>query len=124
MNSSIDDHATSMTIIRVMAERWSYEIVYAVAVKEHLRVIEHKYYNLIRDTIEQQLQFEPDSETRNRKPLRSPGIYDANWELQLGPDNRFRVFYEVDQENRQVQVLAIGVKERNRLYIGGKEVEP
>jgi mRNA-degrading endonuclease RelE of RelBE toxin-antitoxin system len=113
-----------MTIIRVMAERWSFEIVYAVAVKEHLRVIEHKYYNLIRDTIEQQLQFEPDSETRNRKPLRSPGIYDANWELRLGPDNRFRVFYEVDQENRQVQVLAIGVKERNRLYIGGKEVEP
>jgi mRNA-degrading endonuclease RelE of RelBE toxin-antitoxin system len=113
-----------MTIIRVMTERRSHEIIYAVAVQEHRRTIEHKYYNLIRDTIEQQLQFEPDSETRNRKPLRSPGIYDANWELRLGPDNRFRVFYEVDQENRQVQVLAIGVKERNRLYIGGKEVEP
>jgi mRNA-degrading endonuclease RelE of RelBE toxin-antitoxin system len=107
-----------------MTERRSCEIVYAVAVKEHLRAIDRKYYNLIRDTIEQQLLFEPDSETRNRKPLRSPGIYEASWELRLGPDNRFRVLYEVDEENCRVQILAIGVKERDRLYISGKEVEP
>jgi mRNA-degrading endonuclease RelE of RelBE toxin-antitoxin system len=106
-----------------MTERRPYEIVYAAAVHKHLRAIEPKYYNLIRETIEQQLQFEPDDETRNRKPLKAPGILEADWELRFGPDNRFRVFYELDHENRNVQILAIGVKERNRLYIGGEEIE-
>ena len=62
-------------------------------------------------------------ETRNRKPLKRPVAFEAEWEIRLGPDNRFRVFYEVDREERVVYILAIGVKERNRLYIGGEEVE-
>jgi hypothetical protein len=49
--------------------------------------------------------------------------FEAEWELRLGPRNRFRVFYEVDREQGQVRVLAIGVKERNRLFIGGEEVQ-
>jgi hypothetical protein len=43
--------------------------------------------------------------------------------LRFGLDNRFRVFYEIDRESRKVYILAIGVKERNRLFIGGEEVE-
>ena len=39
------------------------------------------------------------------------------------PDNRFRVFYDIDMETRRVYILAIGVKERDRLFIGGKEVD-
>jgi hypothetical protein len=35
--------------------------------------------------------------------------------------NRFRVFYEVDSALYEVQVLAVGVKDRNRLIIGGEE---
>ena len=67
--------------------------------------------------------FEPDAETRNRKPLRQPAVFAAQWELRFGPGNRFRVFYEIDRENREVYILAIGVKERDRLVIGGEEVE-
>ena len=37
------------------------------------------------------------------------------------PDNRFRVFYQVNADNREVRVLAVGVKDRNRLLIGGEE---
>ena len=33
------------------------------------------------------------------------------------------IFYEIDHENHSVYVLAIGVKERDRLFIGGEEVE-
>ena len=40
-----------------------------------------------------------------------------------GPDNRFRVFYDVDAAAQAVQVLAIGVKDRSRLLIGGEEYE-
>ncbi len=41
----------------------------------------------------------------------------------FGPHNRFRVFYEVDSEEQTVQVLAIGLKEGNQLFIGGEEIE-
>jgi hypothetical protein len=60
-------------------------------------------------------------ETRNRKPLKRPTAFGADWELRLGPDNRFRVFYQVDREGHGVRVLAVGVKDRNRLLIGGEE---
>jgi hypothetical protein len=65
--------------------------------------------------------FEPEVETRNRKPLKRPVSFGAQWEVRLGPDNRFRVFYQVQGENREVWVMAIGVKDRNRLLIGGEE---
>jgi hypothetical protein len=41
--------------------------------------------------------------------------------LRLGLDNRFRVFYQVNQEGHEVRILAVGVKDRNRLLIGGEE---
>jgi len=100
-----------------------YALVYAPEVKQHFRAIERQHYSLIRETLQEQLLFEPDAETRNRKPLRQPAIVEAQWELRFGPQNRFRVFYEVDRENREVYILAIGVKERDRLFIGGEEVQ-
>jgi len=106
-----------------MARRQPYSLVYAPEVKDHLRAIERQHYSLIRETIQEQLLFEPEAETRNRKPLRQPALFEAQWELRFGPDNRFRVFYEIDRESRAVYILAIGVKERDRLFIGGKEVE-
>lgn len=106
-----------------MRRRRPYLLVYAPQVKQHLRSIERGHYPLIRETIERQLLFEPDRETRNRKPLRQPALLAAEWELRFGPGNRFRVFYEIDRGERVVQILAIGVKERDRLLIGGEEVE-
>jgi mRNA-degrading endonuclease RelE of RelBE toxin-antitoxin system len=106
-----------------MVRRQPYALVYAPQVKQHLRAVERQHYSLIRETLQEQLLFEPDAETRNRKPLRQPAVFEAQWELRLGPDNRFRVFYEIDRENRKVYILAIGVKERDRLFIGGEEVE-
>jgi hypothetical protein len=92
-------------------------------VKVHLRTIEAKYHSVIQTEIETQLLHEPGVETRNRKPLKRPIIFGADWELRLGPDNRFRVFYQVNTESREVRVLAVGVKDRNRLYFGGEEFE-
>lgn len=98
-------------------------LVYAPIIKLHLKTIERKYHLLIRTTIENELQFEPDVETRNRKPLKRPVTFEAEWELRFGPDNRFRTFYDINIESHEVHILAIGVKERNRLFIGGKEVK-
>lgn len=113
-----------MTRIMVrMVRQQRYSLVYAPEVREHLRSIEPKHYSLIREKIEEQLLYEPDTETRNRKPLRQPAAFDAEWELRFGPDNRFRVLYEIDAPNREVHILAVGVKERNRLLIAGEEIE-
>jgi mRNA-degrading endonuclease RelE of RelBE toxin-antitoxin system len=106
-----------------MSPRRSFELAYAPQVKEHLKAIERKYYGLIRREIEAQLQFEPEVETRNRKPLKRVVAFGAEWEIRFGPNNRFRVFFEVDREIGTVYILAIGVKVRDRLYIGGEEVE-
>jgi len=106
-----------------MVRRQPYSLVYAPEVKHHLRAIGGQHYALIRETVQEQLLFEPDAETKNRKPLRQPAGFEAQWELRFGPDNRFRVFYEIDRENRKVSILAIGVKERDRLLIGGEEVQ-
>jgi len=99
-----------------------FDLIYAPQVKTHLQAIERKYHSLIRRTIETKLQFDPDVETRNRKPLKRPAELGADWEIRFGPNNRFRVFYAVEREHGQVFILAIGIKQGNRLVIGGEEV--
>ena len=106
-----------------MDSKRAFELVYASQVKDHLKAIERKHYGLIRQELEAQLQFEPEVETGNRKPLKRAVAFEAEWEIRCGPNNRFRVFYEVDRDARAVYILAIGVKVRDRLYIGGEEVE-
>lgn len=112
-----------MTIIMVMTKRHKFTLIYAPITKSHLRTIDRKYYSLIRTTIENNLQYEPDIETTNRKPLKRQVAFEAEWELRFGPDNRFRVFYDIDMAAYEVHILAIGEKERNHLVIGGKEVK-
>jgi hypothetical protein len=51
-------------------------------------------------------------------------IFGKAWELRLGPDNRFRVFYRLDERVNHVRVLAIAEKRGAKLYVGGKEFVP
>ena len=69
------------------------------------------------DRIEAVLGNEPTRETRNLKSLRPNPL--AKYELRAGA---LRVFFEVNEKTRVVLVLAIGRKEGNRLWVGGKEV--
>lgn len=105
------------------SKRPPFGFLFAPETVEHLDFIDLKYHALLRRTIKEQLKFTPTVETRNRKPLDQPAPFSASWELRCGPKNRFRVFYDVDSESRQVQILAIAVKDRNRLIIGGEEYE-
>ncbi len=104
-----------------MPAKRRFELVYAADALVHIRAIEQKYHRLIERTIDLQLGYSPDQVTRNRKPLAEPGPFGATWELRFGPENRFRIFYEVSIERQTVEILAIGVKERNRLLIGREE---
>ncbi|HEX9872374.1 MAG TPA: addiction module toxin RelE [Candidatus Tectomicrobia bacterium] len=112
-----------MTIILVTMEpRQPFTIIYAPITRPHLRAIPGSYYSLIRTTIEERLSYEPHVTTRNRKPLKRPVFFEATWELRFGPGNRFRVFYDLDQKQHVVAILAIGIKRGNRLLIGGEEI--
>ena len=111
---------TRIVVMMVRAE--PYALIYAPAIKEHLRYIAPKYYSLIREKTEEQLRFEPDVESRNRKPLEQPAAFEAEWELRFGPDNCFRVFYQVRPEEREVHIVAVGRKDRQHLSIGGEEI--
>jgi mRNA-degrading endonuclease RelE of RelBE toxin-antitoxin system len=107
-----------------MPRRPRFHIIFAPETLEHLDTIERKDHRLIRETVNQQLSFLPGRVTRNRKPLEHPAPFGATWELRFGPHNRFRVFYDIDFSQSLVQVLAIGIKERNRVTIGREEFEP
>jgi mRNA-degrading endonuclease RelE of RelBE toxin-antitoxin system len=107
-----------------MRRRPRFALAYAPEVYDHLEAVEPKHHRLIARTIKEQLSHTPTVRTRNRKPLEEPSAFGATWELRFGPNNAFRVFYEVDPAERVVTILALGVKEGNRLWIGGQEVKP
>ena len=71
------------------------------------------------DSVDEQLQYQPTVETRNRKPMRPNPI--APWELRIGD---LRVYYEVDVAESFVRVLTVGVKQRNVVRIGREIFEP
>src|SRR5258708_27531493 len=106
-----------------MAKRPIFALSFGPQASGHLDLIASKHHGLLRRTINEQLTHTPTEEARNRKLLDQPAPFGASWELRCGPDNRFRVFYEVDAATYEVQVLAVGVKDRNRLLIGGEEYD-
>jgi len=106
-----------------MAKRPKSTLTSAPQAIEHFDRLESKYYGLLRRTIKEQLTDTPTDETKNRKPLEPPAPFDASRELRCGPKNRFRGLYDVDSASRAVWILAISIKDRNRLLIGEEEYE-
>lgn len=70
------------------------------------------------DAVDTRLGHEPTGVSRNRKPLQPNPL--ARFELRIGD---LRVYYEVDEKKRIVEVRAIGVKDRNRIFIGKEEID-
>jgi mRNA-degrading endonuclease RelE of RelBE toxin-antitoxin system len=100
-----------------------YTLIYAPAAKKHLLAIGKEHHSLIRDAIVEQLTFEPDVESRNRKPLKRPVVSESEWEIRFGHQNKFRVFYRVKGKSRHVEILAIAVKEGKDIIIGGEKIK-
>jgi mRNA-degrading endonuclease RelE of RelBE toxin-antitoxin system len=73
----------------------------------------------LRDTLLRQLVDEPTVETRHRKRLRPTAL--ATWRLRAG---ELRVYYDVVDDVPPVVVIkAIGIKVRDRVVIGGEEID-
>ena len=95
-----------------------FEIKFTPDAIEDLRWFKKVERKQIIAELESQFSYEPAFETRNRKRLRPNKL--AEWELRL---DRFRVFFDMDEVNRLIQVQAVGYKRGSRLFIQGKEYE-
>jgi len=97
----------------------AYQVQYSPAAEEHLRALTARQRAAVFDAVDEQLTHQPAVETRNRKPMRPNPL--APWELRIGD---LRVYYDIKvQPQNTVTILAVGIKDRNRVLIGGVEFE-
>lgn len=94
-------------------------IEYSPDTLDHFRALTARQRATVLEAVDSQLMHEPTVETRNRKPMRPNPL--APWELRIGD---LRVYYDVEETPEpKVLIRAIGIKERNRVRIGRKEIE-
>ena len=97
----------------------AYTIEYSPETLEHFRTLTARQRATVLEAVDLQLAHQPTAETRNRKPMRPNPL--APWELRIGI---LRVYYDVEEAPEpRVLIRAVGIKERNRVRIGGKELE-
>jgi len=85
---------------------------------EDMRLLRKYERRRVIEGIENQLVHQPAQETRNRKKLRPNKV--AEWELRA---DKFRVFYDIDKENKVVKIEAVGSKKGSKLFIRGEEYQ-
>jgi mRNA-degrading endonuclease RelE of RelBE toxin-antitoxin system len=97
----------------------SYRIEYSPDVEDHLRVLTPRQQTIVFDEIDTQLKHRPTVVTKNRKPVRPNPL--APWELRI---DALRVYYDVEEKpEKRVRILAVGLKRRNKMFVGKKEIE-
>ncbi len=97
-----------------MAEAYAINIADEAA--SHLGGLTRYAQRIVLDGIELHLRHQPTQETRRVKRMRPNPV--ATWELRLGD---YRILYDVAEEERTVNVLVVGEKRGNQLYVLGKE---
>lgn len=101
------------------ARRKAYRIEFTDEAGEHLAALTARQRVTLLDQIGRQLTIEPTTETRNRKELRPNPV--ARFRLRVGD---LRVYYDVQESDlRIVTIRAVGIKDRERITIGGVEIE-
>jgi mRNA-degrading endonuclease RelE of RelBE toxin-antitoxin system len=96
-----------------------YRTEYAREAVSHLDRMDAGKVATVLDNVIRQLRYEPRTATRNRKPLRANAV--APWELRIGD---IRVYFDVaDDPEPIVTIHAIGLKVREKVVIGGEEVD-
>ena len=100
------------------SKRPPYVIEYSPPSRDHLSALSARQKVTVLDQVDVQLLHEPTIATRNRKPLLPNPL--APFELRIGA---LRVYYEVDEERRVVEIRAVGVKVRDSVFVGGEEIK-
>ena len=97
-----------------------FEVEFTQTAANHVRAYSKFEQQIVLAAIGEQLPHEPTTETKNRKRLGENELSD--WELRV---QKFRVFYDIilEEDRQLVKIKAVGHKEHNTLFIGGKEVQ-
>lgn len=96
-----------------------FEIQFSPHAREHVKKLRKRDQQIVLEAISVSLKHQPDKQTRNRKLLEENLL--APWELRIGD---FRVFYDVNQAENLVLIVAVGKKKHNELWIGNEKVAP
>ena len=96
----------------------NFEVKFTSSALDDIAPFKRRERKTILDGIDKQLVYEPHVETRNRKRLRPNRT--SEWEVRIG---KYRVFYDVRQTERIVEVTVIGEKRGNMVLVRGEEYE-
>jgi len=100
-----------------MKVKTMFRIEFTKTAYQHLQQLKQFDRNRILDSIKSQLPYQPQQETRHRKMLRPNQL--ADWELRV---DDYRVFYDINEAQNIVRIIAVGLKQHNQLIIDGKEI--
>jgi mRNA-degrading endonuclease RelE of RelBE toxin-antitoxin system len=92
-------------------------IIYSPRARRIMRDMSARDRSTILSKVEEQLLYQPESATRQRKQMR-PNRLGLRWELRIGD---IRVFYNVADE--VVNIVLIGKKIGNEVYVEGEKLE-
>lgn len=92
-----------------------YDIEYTPQAIAELKYFKKHEQQQILSEIPVQLRYEPTVETRNRKRTKPNSI--ADWELRIA---EFRVFYNVEEQVRIVEIKRVGEKKGNIFLFRGQ----
>jgi mRNA-degrading endonuclease RelE of RelBE toxin-antitoxin system len=93
-----------------------FEILFSPEALDDLHALRKYDQERIRVAIRTRLGGQPSQGARNRKRLRPNPL--AEWELRVGG---FRVFYDIESEQKRVKIKAVGYKKGSKLYVHGEE---
>ena len=101
----------------------AYRIRFSDAAGEQLASLTARDRATLLDRIGRQLTHQPTVETRSRKRMDPDRrMLVAAWELRVGD---LRVYYAVEEKPEPaVVIVAVGIKVRERITIGGKDIKP
>ena len=95
-----------------------YDFEVSPAAESHLDDLPAYARRIIIGAIEKHLAHQPKAPTRKRKQLRPNPL--ATWELRVG---KYRVLYNVIDDQVIVAIVAVAEKRGNKFIIGGEEFD-
>jgi mRNA-degrading endonuclease RelE of RelBE toxin-antitoxin system len=101
-----------------MKKRPPYRIEFTPEADDHFAKLTARDRSILADAIERQLVHQPGVATRNRGPMEPNPV--AQYRLRVG---EMAVYYDVGGAERVVKVKAIGIKDRDRVFVGAKEIK-
>ena len=96
----------------------TYEIRFLDDAEEHLKHLTARERSIILTAIAEQLMHEPATPARNRGQMRENEL--AQYRLRV---SHLRVYDDVDESESLVVINAIGIKVREKVFVGSQEID-